>query len=194
MTETKAEIKLVPGNAPAGEIITPLEEIPELAEKIIKVEMVPEVVTPYIPPDIFYPSPPPAYEPYTPLKPERKPLVIDIETTGGVAAVAYADPANAGVAAAGEKRIYGRDSDGNIVNQVHLKSTKEIELSNALGAIKLLANGNIDLNGVIIDPSGNIVGAGSITDGSSVVLGTHDHDYTDTVNGSPTTKTTDEPN
>jgi len=75
--------------------------------------------------------------------------VIPTQRTGGFAAVAYNDPDNTGVTAAGEKRIYGRDPDGNVVNHVYLKSDGSIEISNTAGASIVLGDdGSVSINGI----------------------------------------------
>lgn len=53
---------------------------------------------------------------------------IDGTGSGAQTAVAYLDPANAGVAAAGEKRIYSRDADGVPIAVVWLRSDGTIEI------------------------------------------------------------------
>ena len=63
----------------------------------------------------------------------------------------------------GEKRIYARDSTGQPVAEIYLKKDGSLLISNGSGNVDLLANGNINLNGVVIDTSGNISNATSIT-------------------------------
>lgn len=53
---------------------------------------------------------------------------IDGTGSGAQTAVAYLDPANAGQAAAGEKRIYSRDGNGVPIAVVWLKADGTIEL------------------------------------------------------------------
>jgi len=84
----------------------------------------------------------------------------------------------------GETRMYSRDANGTPVAEVYCKDDGEVvtandnitsviradgsgEISNSSGSIKLLASGNIDLNGVIIDTSGNITSPGTI-DGTTI--------------------------
>lgn len=90
----------------------------------------------------------------------------------GFAVVGYVDQRNAGVAAKGEKRIYGRDSAGASVCQVHCKADGAIVVSNATGVFTVAADGSI--SGV--NPNGNFTlqaggdfvvnGATIATDGS----------------------------
>lgn len=73
----------------------------------------------------------------------------------------------------GERRIYGRNSDGEVVNSVYLKGDGEIQTgndncsvtqkadgtvitTNGAGSISLLADGTIDLNGLTITPGGKL--------------------------------------
>ncbi len=121
---------------------------------------------------------------------------------GRWAALGFIDGKNAGVALAGEKRIYGRDASGNIVNQFYLKRDGTVVSTNAGstvtqtpsglvtienpagGAIKLLANGDIMLNGVLFPLAGGIipdaVGIDMATNGGDIAfpaftVGTHIH-------------------
>ena len=97
---------------------------------------------------------------------------IPIRRSGGAVVVGYADPVNEPKAAAGEKRIYGRDpSTGAVVNEVWLKSDSSVIISNALGAIELKADGTVDINGAIIDIAGNITSP-TIVSGATVAAST----------------------
>lgn len=70
--------------------------------------------------------------------------------SGGHQVVGSIDPNNAGVADDGEHRTYGRDSSGAIVSEIWQKGD---------GSIEITATGNVSINGVTIDPLGNIAGA-----------------------------------
>ncbi len=84
-------------------------------------------------------------------------LLVKTRQSGGLAPSGYADPVNTPKAAAGEKRIYGRDpSTGLVVNEVWLKADSSVIISNALGAIELKADGSVDINGAVISPLGAI--------------------------------------
>lgn len=93
----------------------------------------------------------------------------------GVDAVSGYKDANAGnlKAQAGEKRIYARDSDGNVIIEFWLKSNGDAVLSNetislelkidgsikcdnGVGSFELKASGDFVVNGVTIDVAGNI--------------------------------------
>lgn len=107
-------------------------------------------------------------------------LVTEIPQSGSKIAIAYLDSVNAGETLEGEKRIYARDPNtGTPVNQVWLKNNGDVLLSNDNGSILLQADGTVNINGVTIDPSGNIDTPGSISAPSMVVngveLATHTH-------------------
>jgi hypothetical protein len=86
-------------------------------------------------------------------------LLVKNKQTGGYSIVGYADPINDPVAAAGEKRIYGRDANGAAVNEVWLKADSSVIISNALGAIELKADGSVDINGATITAIGGVITA-----------------------------------
>ena len=121
--------------------------------------------------------------------PDDHVAAVDVQSTNGRAAVGYVDLKNEQKAAEGEKRIYARDGDGNGVVELWLKNDGSATLSNALGAIELLADGSVDINGVVIDVNGNISSpaaieaATSLTVGGIEVLG---HTHTSSTPGSPT--------
>lgn len=82
--------------------------------------------------------------------------VIDPQNkTGRYTVSGYIDPNLNPKSDTGEKRIYARDNNGEVA-EVWLKNDGSIVVSNGSGNIELLANGNIDLNGVIIDTNGNM--------------------------------------
>lgn len=107
--------------------------------------------------------------------------------TGRWAVLGYLDARNAPEAEPGERRFYSRNADGEIQAVVWLKADGAIELSNAEGSILLQSGGTVVINGVQIDPSGNITGPGdadftgdlsgaTVTETSgNVGLGTHTH-------------------
>ena len=91
---------------------------------------------------------------------------------GNAKAAGYSDP-TARVATAGEIRIYSRNSEGEVVATVHIRSGGAIEITSGQGA-------DIVLNGVTIDNDGNVSAPGEVTaqDGSpttAVGLSTHLH-------------------
>jgi len=106
------------------------------------------------------------------------------ERSGGENAIGYLDPLNAGVAQPGDKRIYARDADtGLTVVSWWLKNDGSAILANALGSIELLADGSVNINGVIIDSSGNmIIPASLVLNGKEIAE--HDHSQGNDSDGS----------
>jgi hypothetical protein len=107
---------------------------------------------------------------------------MDIDRTGGEVVVGYVDPLNTPKALKGDKRIYARDPNtGAVVVELWLGNDGSAALFNSLGNILLAANGNVNINGVIIDTSGNIVTTGTVNaddvtaDNQDVTLSTHTH-------------------
>lgn len=104
-----------------------------------------------------------------------------VRRNGGSVVVGYADSVNDPKAAEGEKRIYGRDpATGLSVNEIWLKADGAVLIANANGSFELMANGSIKglnslgsfelesggnfvVNGVTIDPAGNIITPTTIT-------------------------------
>ena len=116
-------------------------------------------------------------EHFSPAGDDSQPLTTDYsfveptERNGGAVVVDYLDPLNEPKAQPGDKRIYARDPDtGAAVVELWLKNDGSMIASNALGSLGLLANGNIVLNGVIIDPSGNISGVETLDVATSLTL------------------------
>jgi hypothetical protein len=101
-------------------------------------------------------------------------VAVDIERSGGTAAVGYIDPKNEHKAARGEIRIYARKADGSAAVEFWLKSDGSTTWGNDAGGMSLGANGTFNINGVEIDPSGNI----KTPDGKT--LNNHKHLYQDT--------------
>ena len=82
--------------------------------------------------------------------------------TGTRAAIGWTDPTDDNrVAAAGEKRIYSRDQNGTAVAEIHLKADGKI-------AITSIAGTEIDINGVIVSPDGDLTIPGSVTIGGDL--------------------------
>lgn len=118
--------------------------------------------------------------------------------SGRPAAVGSVDTKNASTASPGERRTYGRDSEGTIVSVLLQQGDGAVALSNLTGMVTIAANGDIsltngtasisitgaavtitasggvDINGAIIDT------AGDIRDGTDVSVGDHQHLYQDT--------------
>lgn len=86
-------------------------------------------------------------EHYQPSGDDAQPLPKDFAVavpsagSGREVVVAFLDPANAGDAGPGERRIYARDSEGVPVCEVWLKSTGEVLVSNDNGSATLRPDG-----------------------------------------------------
>lgn len=94
---------------------------------------------------------------------------VDSTGSGQVQVTGYNDPKNAGVADAGEARLYSRDGAGVIKAVVFLKKDGTLVLQNdGGGLIELAPSGEATINGVTIDTSGNISTPGSIAAGLEV--------------------------
>jgi len=115
------------------------------------------------------------------------PLITDIvitstnNRTGGESVIGYIDVKNAGIAAEGDKRIYARDSGGNIVCALWLKNDGTVDLSSdsdvkvtSGGAIDLTSSGDVNINGVIIKANGDVTMPNSLeVAGAEVKSHTH---------------------
>lgn len=121
---------------------------------------------------------------------------VDDGGTGTEFAAGFQDTKNAGAAQLGEKRFYGRDSNGKQVCEIWLKGEGTVRCSNGKGFFELGgADGTIDLNGFKIDSSGNATGPGTISangevtamaQGPGVKLSTHTHPTAMAPSGPPT--------
>lgn len=101
----------------------------------------------------------------------------------------YIDPKNEPKAAAGEKRIYSRDSDGAVVAVVWLKNDGTVVIENGNGSIEMASGGDVTINGVTIDTGGNVSAPGEVTamdESAPVKLSTHKHPTAMGPSGSPT--------
>ena len=99
----------------------------------------------------------------SPPLPDDEVAAISVDMDGdALATVAYAD-ATPRVAAAGEKRLYSRDSDGSIVASLHLKGDGSVTLEAASGAlVEVATDGSIKLSGASVslqlgEPLGNFL-------------------------------------
>lgn len=76
-------------------------------------------------------------------------VLTETQKTGNVAACGFIDTKNVGSAKPGEKRLYSRDANGNIVASVYMDNAGNVRLENSNGYFALLANGTLDINGTI---------------------------------------------
>ena len=88
---------------------------------------------------------------------------VNVPRSGGAVIVGYVDPINIPKALEGDKRIYARDSNGDTIAEVWLKFDGSIVISNDNGTFELKSDGSIDMNGVTIDASGNMVIPGTLS-------------------------------
>lgn len=110
---------------------------------------------------------------------------------GRKAVVGYMDTVNAGVAEAGEVRIYSRNGDKEVVAYAWLKSGGEVVIraGSSGGTITLKPEGNVVINGVTIDTDGNVITPGDVTvkeGASQVTVSTHLHPTAMGPSGAPT--------
>lgn len=76
---------------------------------------------------------------------------------GRRAALGYVDTLNPAQAGPGEKRIYARDAEsGDIVVEVFLRNSGDIQIANASGSFTMAADGSVDINGVTIAANGDV--------------------------------------
>jgi hypothetical protein len=90
----------------------------------------------------------------------------------------FADVRNEGKAQPGEKRIYARDASGAVVVELWLKGDGSLVIDNGSGQVELAKGGDVTINGVIIDASGNVKAPGEVTanaTGVPVNLTSHIH-------------------
>lgn len=107
-------------------------------------------------------------------------VAVPYVKTGQFLIVGYLDTVTEPTAEPGEKRLFSRDSQGAIAAEVTLANDGTVTLSNSNGSIVLQSGGNVILNGVSIDSSGNISTPGSISadvevSAATIDLTTHVH-------------------
>lgn len=89
-------------------------------------------------------------------------------SSGAEHATGYADTKNAGIAQPGEKRLYARDENGNVVSTFYLKRDGSIELT----AERFVFKGDVRIEGKL-DTTGEVTAkAGTV---AAVKLTTHEH-------------------
>lgn len=107
----------------------------------------------------------------SPPMPDDYAAIMSTTATGNSVVVGYVDLVNAGEAAAGEKRFYSRNADGEVMGEVWLYLDGAITIANENGNVRLDADGAITLenDGIIeLKPNGeiNLNGATISTDGT----------------------------
>lgn len=112
-------------------------------------------------------------------RPRPGDYVAGVEVGRQVVLLGHADPSG-GIAGAGEVRVYARNGDGAGVAAVHVKADGSVLITNEEGgSIEMATNGDVTINGVLIDTDGNVVAPGEVTakdgPGTSVGLSTHLH-------------------
>jgi hypothetical protein len=121
--------------------------------------------------------------------------LADADGAGLEHAVGYTDTVNPRKSGPGEKRIYARNADtGEQVCEIWLKADGAVVVENDQGFIELGADGDITLNGVVIDKDGNILAPGEVTamaamPAASVSLSTHIHGTPSGASSPPTAGT-----
>lgn len=93
--------------------------------------------------------------------------------SGQVVTVGYVDPKNTQKAQPGEKRIYSRDSGGEVA-EVTLKADGSILGQNGSGSFNLTAAGDFVINGVRITANGEVIVPTSLTLAGKEIAG-HTH-------------------
>lgn len=106
-------------------------------------------------------------------------VLVELPQSGRFAAVGYVDPQNEQTAGPGERRIYARAADGARIVALWLKADGSASLSNASGFFTLREDGAVDINGLVIDPSGKATspvgfdGPSMVADGKELAGHTH---------------------
>jgi hypothetical protein len=109
--------------------------------------------------------------------------------SGSAQAVGYLDPNNEPEAGPGERRLYSRDGDGAVAAVIWLKANGTLVIQNGSGQVELAPGGDVTINGVTIDTSGNVSAPGEVTamaDAAPVGLSTHQHPTAMGPSGPPT--------
>ena len=110
---------------------------------------------------------------YAPLGEDAQPLSTDYCITvstpgsGKRAVIGWVDPKNQNTSKAGAKRQYSRNATGKIVAEFILDNDGTVNMKNNKGDFTMSPNGDVNINGVIIDANGNISTNGNI-DGDTV--------------------------
>lgn len=96
-------------------------------------------------------------------------LLVSLPDRGRRVIVASADLKNEPKAKPGEKRIYSRKPGHEVAIELWLKENGEAIMTNGLGSFRMLVDGSVNINGVVISKTG------IITLPNGVVVGAHVH-------------------
>lgn len=102
----------------------------------------------------------------------------DSSGSGAEHAVAFTDVRNEGKAKPGEIRLYARATSGAVVIELWLKGDGSLIVDNGKGKLELAPGGTVTINGVTIDPQGNVKAPGEVSAmnaSAPVKLSTHIH-------------------
>lgn len=74
-------------------------------------------------------------------------LVVELDGAEEYAVVGYIDVARSNTANAGEAYVYSRKTTGDLAGYIYVKNDGAITISNAVGNIRLAADGTVTING-----------------------------------------------
>lgn len=89
-------------------------------------------------------------------------VLVPLDFQGREVVVGFYDPNVEQVSLPGERRLYSRDAEGVVQAQVRLRNDGALECTNASGSMVMAADGAVNINGVVIDASGNITAPGTL--------------------------------
>ena len=103
----------------------------------------------------------PSGEDSTPL-PGDYVIIIPVKGTGRTSAIGYIDLNTKPCAKPGEKRIYARNEEGEVVNEIRLFNTSKVVIKNDSASITLNPNGNIEIESKKLKIIGDVKVEGGI--------------------------------
>jgi hypothetical protein len=113
-------------------------------------------------------------------------VAVEVRRNGSSVVVGFADVVNEPTAAAGERRMYSRNSAGTPMAVIWLKADGSIDCRNANGYFKLESSGNFVVNGATIDTTGKITSPVGVVSPSAVIGGKEINLHIHNVTGSTT--------
>ena len=96
-------------------------------------------------------------------------VIIPAGDRGQQIVLASLDQTNKPKAVPGEKRIYSRKPNHDLAIELWLKADGDAVMTNGLGSFRMLADGSVNINGVVITKTG------VVTLPNGVALNTHIH-------------------